>query len=66
MARGIVLVTPGIFPAIKIVAPNSPNPRAKERIDPLRIPFHANDNEMVQNTRNSEAPNVRAIAVDGS
>ena len=67
MASGIVRVTPGMLPAIKMVAPNSPRARLKAKMAPVKIPFHANGMEMVKNMRSSEAPKVRATSsTDGS
>src|SRR5690625_678108 len=60
MAKGIVSVTPGIKPAIINVAPNSPNARAKVNTKPESKPGQARGKEIVQNTRQREAPRVSA------
>ena len=62
MASGMVRVTFGILPAIRMVAPNSPMARQNAKILPVKMPFQANGIEMVKKIRNSQAPNVRATS----
>ena len=43
-----VAVLPGITPATRTVAPNSPNARAKASMNPAIIPLRANGSVMVE------------------
>src|ERR1039457_318816 len=51
-----------MFPATRIVAPNSPSERAKARRRPAAIPREAKGSVTVERTRTSLAPSVRATA----
>ena len=53
-------VSPSMFPAKVIVAPNSPKLRANARTSPVRIPGIANGNVIVKSARNGLAPRVVA------
>ncbi len=61
MATESVVVRPGMFPATRIVAPNSPMARANASTMPPVIPRTARGRVMVRKTRHSLAPSVRAI-----
>src|SRR5512143_1311861 len=58
----MVVVRPGMFPATRMVAPNSPSARAKASMSPAAIPREASGNVTVERTRASLAPSVRATA----
>ena len=62
MATGSVRVTPGMLPAIMIVAPNSPIARAKPRTAPAASAGYASGSVIEKNTRSGDAPSVAAIA----
>ena len=55
-----VAVRPGITPATRIVAPNSPNARANARMNPAMIPLRAKGSVIVEITRNGLAPKLKA------
>ena len=60
IASGIVCVSPIILETKVIVAPNSPNERAKPSTMPAKIPGKDRGSVMLKNTRHGEDPNVRA------
>ena len=60
MARGIVEVSPGIFPATTIVAPNSEKARPNPNNKPAMIPFNDSGNVMDIKIFKLFAPNPRA------
>ena len=62
IARGNVCVSPEIFPAKEMVAPNSPRLLAKARIAPLITPGIASGNVIVKKIRRFEAPKVFAAS----
>ena len=62
IANGNVCVSPEIFPAKEMVAPNSPKLRANAKIAPLITPGNASGKVMVKNTRKLEAPKVLAAS----
>ena len=49
-----------MFDTKVIVAPNSPNDRAKPRTSPAKTPGKESGKVIVKNTRQAEAPNVCA------
>src|SRR5690348_1814941 len=61
-ARGRVWVSPGMLETKVMVAPNSPTLRAKPKIAPVRMPGAISGKVIVQNTRQRDAPSVRAAA----
>src|SRR3989304_6540804 len=60
MARGIVLVLPGMFPATIIVAQNSPSALAKLRIRPAVNPLFASGRVTRKRVWISDFPRVNA------
>src|SRR5699024_5746615 len=60
MAKGIVSVTFGIYPASMRVAPNSPSPLAKLSTSPANSPGQANGNDIDQNMFQRDFPIVNA------
>ena len=62
IARGIVCVLPGIFPAIIRVAPNSPRALAPESTVPATILGQDKGRTIVKKILSSETPRVRATS----
>ena len=60
IARGIVEVSPGIFPATTIVAPNSEKERPNPNNKPAMIPFNDSGNVIYIKIFKLFAPNPRA------
>ena len=59
---GSVRVSPGMLETKVMVAPNSPKPRAKASMAPVKMPGNISGRLTVANTQSGGAPSVRAAA----